>query len=389
MAKFYYFLLFSASTLCFCPFAYASEDTASPFPDNMIISDLPELPTNNEQPINNTAQTAQTDNQNVEDVVDIVPDSIKNENHEISNPTVSDIQIGTIPESSVEESENVTPIFLPPKNTNSSNDAKQPNGTKTTDKSLTETLKKENKQNIIEGTWIEKLVSANPLSTSENDNSKDDLVELVKKSRGKNKDGRSNASVFDISGIMLRMGLNQVEKTMKNRGFQRVNAKFTIPNFIKWRNEEACTSHGVIGFERLQSCITTLAKKGGYEYVYYVKYSKFDSKEEIEVFLTSNFTGNKVHKIIYKSGVPATSGNSPKAVYLRNIKVYDFWKKINQKYGNPDDKNNVTWGLGGNKPFLKAATGYLLLEDPMFVEMDYTRMSREDQRFIHSDYYNF
>ena len=132
-----------------------------------------------------------------------------------------------------------------------------------------------------------------------------------------------------------------------------------------------------------------MAKKGGYEYVYYVKYSKFDSKEEIEVFLTSNFTGNKVHKIIYKSGVPATSGNSPKAVYLRNIKVYDFWKKINQKYGNPDDKNNVTWGLGGNKPFLKAATGYLLLEDPMFVEMDYTRMSREDQRFIHSDYYNF
>mgnify|MGYP003399902006 FL=1 len=107
------------------------------------------------------------------------------------------------------------------------------------------------------------------------------------------------------------------------------------------------------------------------------------------MFLTSNFIGNKVHKIIYKSGVPATSGNSPKAVYLRNIKVYDFWKKINQKYGNPDDKNNVTWGLGGNKPFLKAATGYLLLEDPMFVEMDYTRMSREDQRFIHSDYYNF
>ena len=49
----------------------------------------------------------------------------------------------------------------------------------------------------------------------------------------------------------------------------------------------------------------------------------------------------------------------------------------------------VIWGLGGNKPYLNAATGYLKLEDPMFVEMDYTRMSREDQKFIHSDFYNF
>ena len=62
---------------------------------------------------------------------------------------------------------------------------------------------------------------------------------------------------------------------------------------------------------------------------------------------------------------------------------------MNQKYGHPDNKTNVTWGLGGNKPFLKASTGHLLLEDPMFREMDYTRMSREDQRFINSDFYNF
>ena len=96
-----------------------------------------------------------------------------------------------------------------------------------------------------------------------------------------------------------------------------------------------------------------------------------------------------VYKIVYISRIAAITGNSPKAVYLHNLKVYDFWKKINQKYGQPDNKTDVTWGLGGNKPYLKAATGYLLLEDPMFREMDYTRMSREDQRFIHSDFYNF
>ena len=168
-----------------------------------------------------------------------------------------------------------------------------------------------------------------------------------------------------------------------------MNAKFTIPNFIKWRNEEACSSQGIVGFERMQSCISTMAKKDGYEYVYFLKYAKFDSKEEIEIYLTSNFTDNKVYKVIYRSKIPAVPGNSQKAIYMRNLKVYDFWKKINQKYGEPDNKNNVTWGLGGNKPFLKATTGFLHLEDPMFVEMDYSRMSREDQRFVHSDFYNF
>ena len=262
-------------------------------------------------------------------------------------------------------------------------------------KSLTDTLKNDNKQNIIEGTWIEKITSLNPLANSKddkinNDESKEDNLEtLVKKSREKNKNGKSNASVFDISGIMLRMNLNQVEKTLKNRGFQKINAQFTIPNFIKWRNEETCSSQGIVGYERLQACVTTMAKKEGYEYVYYLKYAKFDSKEEIEVFLTSNFTENKVYKIIYRSKIPAIPGNSQKTIYIRNLKVYDFWKKINQKYGAPDNKENVTWGMGGNKPYLKAETGYLLLEDPMFVEMDYTRMSREDKRFVHSDFYNF
>ena len=55
----------------------------------------------------------------------------------------------------------------------------------------------------------------------------------------------------------------------------------------------------------------------------------------------------------------------------------------------PDNKDEVLWGLGGNKPYLKAASGVLLLEDPMLRELDYTRMSREDQRFINTDLYNF
>ena len=269
-----------------------------------------------------------------------------------------------------------------------------------TGKSLTETLKEDAEKtgkNLIEDTWVEKLTSSNPLSLLElktydddsADSDDDELESLVKTSRNKEKTGRSNASVFDIAGVMLRMSLQQTERTLQNRGFRKINAKFQIPNFIKWRNEETCRSEGVVGYERLEACVINKSKKGGYQYLQMLEYAKFDSKEEIEIYFTSNFTQNKVYKIVYRSRIASITGNSPKAVYIRNVKIYDFWKKINQKYGQPDNKTTVTWGMGGNKPYLKASTGYLLLEDPMFREMDYTRMSREDQRFINSDFYNF
>ena len=274
------------------------------------------------------------------------------------------------------------------------------------DQALTETLKKDKvpSQEIlplpkVEGTWVENITSSNPLSilnsdeTSTDDVKEEDLSLEGMVNRARNSastgQGRSNASVFDISGIMLRMNLKQVDETMQNRGFRKIMQKYQIPNFIKWRNEEKCRNDGVVGYERVEACVNDRSKKAGHQYVQTAKYQKFDTKEDIEVTFTSNFTENKVYRIIYKSQAASIRGNSPKAVYMRNIKVYDFWKKINQKYGKPDNKDNVTWGMGGNKPYLKAKTGYLLLEDPMFRELDYTRMSREDQRYMNTDLYSF
>ena len=269
------------------------------------------------------------------------------------------------------------------------------------DKTLTETLKSDTgakKPSLplaeVEDTWVGKLAETNPLSLLKNDekgetsNTLEGLVEDARKNAD-NANRRSNASVFDISGVMLRMSLKQVDRTMQNRGFRKILQRYQIPNFIKWRNEEYCRNSGVVGYERVEACITQKAKKDNHQYVQTTKYVKYDTKEEMVVTFSSNFTDNKVIKIVYKSQAASITGNSPKAVYLRNIKIYDFWKKINQKYGKPDDKENVTWGMGGDKPFLKASTGYLKLEDPMLRELDYTRMSREDQRYMNTDLYSF
>ncbi|MBE6445753.1 MAG: hypothetical protein E7019_06895 [Alphaproteobacteria bacterium] len=237
-------------------------------------------------------------------------------------------------------------------------------------------------------TWVDKLISKQKTDASQDTSSLETMVENAK-TMSKSSSNRSNVSVFDISGVMLRMSLKQVDSTLKNRLFKKVMSKYQIPNFIKWRNEEFCRNSGVVGYERIEACIAQKAKKDKHQYVQETKYIKYDTKEEISVFFTSNFTDNKVYKVTYKSQAANIAGNSPKSVYLRNIKIYDFWKKINQKYGAPDDKETVTWGLGDNKPFMKASTGYLMMEDPMLKELDYTRMSREDQRYMNTDLYSF
>lgn len=200
---------------------------------------------------------------------------------------------------------------------------------------------------------------------------------------------RSNASVFDISGIMLRMDRQQVLEAMQKRGYQKTAEHLEIPNFVRWRYEEQCRNQGVIGYERIGNCVILLAKKNNYQYVQHMAFSNFQTKETIDVYFTSNFTGNKVYRVMYETEAANIKGSGAKADYLRNIKVFDFWKKINQKYGAPDNREQVIWGLGDKKPSLQAATGRLVLEDPMLLELDYTRMSREDQKFMNTAVYTF
>lgn len=200
---------------------------------------------------------------------------------------------------------------------------------------------------------------------------------------------RSNASVFDVSGIMLRMNRQQTAQAMQKRGYRKTYEHLEIPNFIRWRYEELCRNQGVVGFERIGNCVVKMAKQNNYQYVQHEKYANFHTKEEVEVFYTSNFTGNKVHRIMYHTEAANVTGSGTKAAYLQNLKVFEFWKKINQKYGVPDNKEQVIWGLGENKPYLQAATGRLILTDPMLLELDYTRMSREDQKFMNTAVYTF
>ena len=241
-----------------------------------------------------------------------------------------------------------------------------------------EVLEEENEEN--KKTWINSLVNkvSEKVVASTSDNTDDNQIQH-----------RSNASVFDISGVMLRMNAQQASDILQKRGYRKTAEKLEIPNFIRWRYEEDCRNQGVVGYERLASCVIRMAKTNNYQYIQNLTFNNFQTKEVIDVFFTSNFTGNKVYRIMYSTDAANIKGSGAKADYLRNIKIFDFWKKINQKYGQPDNKEKITWGLGDKKPFLQAQTGKLVLYDPMLLELDYARMSREDQKFLNTAVYTF
>lgn len=289
------------------------------------------------------------------------------------------------------DSQTNVPLMQEPKSQNADTEQRVHVNTRQT---LTENIKENAAADVQETegapantTWINQLITSAKENIQSPSETSSPLANMLEQSQGQNR--RSNAAVFDISGVMLRMSFKQAEDALKKRGYKMTMQKMDVPNFIRWRNEDQCRGQGVVGYERLENCVIKLAKKGNYQFISQAQFNKYDSQETVQIFLTSTFTGNKIYKITYRSEAANVTGNSQKAMYLRNIKVYDFWKKINQKYGVPDNKNDVIWGLGSNKPYLKAATGFLLLEDNMLRELDYTRMSREDQRFMNTDVYTF
>lgn len=237
-------------------------------------------------------------------------------------------------------------------------------------------------------TWLESLITqgANELFKSkdvESEEKEQKRLEKVLKNR------RSNAALFDISQVKLRMTPAEVEAVLKPQGYIRISQEFRIPNFIRWRAEELCRIHSVIGFERLKACARDVAQTNGFEYIGSEVYKRHSTRETISVHYTSVFSNNLAHHIYYESDLPMSVSRASQYVYTNNLKIYDFWRRVDLRYGKPDNTSEVKWGLGGKKPFLKASTGRLELSDPVLKDLDAARMVNEDARLTNVPYYNF
>ncbi len=247
-------------------------------------------------------------------------------------------------------------------------------------------LSVDDNHNVSE-TWLKSLIregSKNFFKTEEEKEIEENKILSEKLSKQK-----TNAAFFDIAGIKLRMTPKEIENILKQQGYQKIMETLEVPNFIKWRSEEICRTSGIIGFERLKTCATKIAQENGYQYIHRQSYNRNSTRESIEILFTSTFTDNLSYKIFYKSNVTFSQSKSSQNIYLNNIKIYDFWRRISLKYGTPDNKTEIKWGKGGKKPYLKARMGELELMDPLLISLDTTRMFQADSRLSNTQYYNF
>lgn len=238
-------------------------------------------------------------------------------------------------------------------------------------------------------TWLRSLITKGTSDLFNADD--DDTPEKSEKRRVEQArlNRRSNAAYLDISGVKLRMSPKEIETALTTQGYRRIMQDIRIPNFIRWRSEEICRIHGIVGFERLRACAAGIARENGFEYVALEVYNRVSTKETMTVLYTSSFTDNLAHHIIYKSEVPISTSKASPQVYINNLKIYDFWRRVDLRYGPPDNTSEVKWGLGGKKPYMQASTGNLELVDPVLKDLDSARMLNEDSRLSNIPYYNF
>lgn len=261
------------------------------------------------------------------------------------------------------------------------------------DKSVLSTGSEENEVNKNDDpkyreTWLESLIAKGTSELFKSSDSKAIKAEKRRLAKVMQKK-RSNAANFDISNIKLRMTPAEIEKILTAQGYKRLSQEIRVPNFIKWRAEEICRIHGIVGFERLKACAREIAKANGYEYVAYEIYNRHTTLESLEIAYSSTFTDNLSYRILYKSDLPLSSSKASEYVYINNLKIYDFWRRVDIRYGKPDNTSEVKWGLGGKKPYLQASTGKLELVDPLLKDLDISRMINEDSRLSNVPYYSF
>ena len=247
-------------------------------------------------------------------------------------------------------------------------------------------LPDEENHNVSE-TWLKSLLKEGSKNFFKSEEEK--IVEEKKDFNEKLLKQKNNAAFFDIAGIKLRMSPKEIEDILTRQGYSKIMETMEVPNFIKWRSEELCRTNGIVGFERLKTCATKIAQENGYQFINKQSYNRNSTRESIDILYTSTFTDNLSYKIFYKSNVTFSQSKSSKNVYLNNIKIYDFWRRISLKYGDPDNKTEIKWGKGGKKPYLKAKMGELELMDPLLISLDTTRMFQADSRLSNTQYYNF
>lgn len=174
---------------------------------------------------------------------------------------------------------------------------------------------------------------------------------------------------FDIAGVMLGMGFDDVETLFyKSKGLYAPRKKnsiiYSIHKDWKYNLDYECRQDGIFIPEKLEHCIRTLAKNRGLLYASEMHLVRENTGETLDVYFTSNATDNVVWRIVYNNDVNELEGDSEKFANQREKKILAFWQSVLDKYGAPNSGTDK-WASSDNAydPVMTAYYGALDLVD--------------------------
>ncbi|MCT4552498.1 MAG: hypothetical protein N4A44_02430 [Alphaproteobacteria bacterium] len=178
---------------------------------------------------------------------------------------------------------------------------------------------------------------------------------------------------FDISNIKLGMKIKDVRKAIKKLKFKEVKSKTNVPEFFKYNYDLECRNRNILKPDNLEMCINSFARRDNIEYVQLLQFKKADSDEAVDIYFTSNLTGNVVYKIQYKNDLNKILGDGKNFKYQREENRRAFWYKVVKKYGEPNVEGDLIWryDVSNEKSVtLKASFEGLILESTGMNEQD-------------------
>lgn len=195
---------------------------------------------------------------------------------------------------------------------------------------------------------------------------------------------QTDASKFDIAGVMLRMSPREVMEVASANGFALKFKNTKIPPFLQWKYRQECFKQKVIRFADVKHCIQERAQEKKEEYVEKLVFEKPEYRETLTVDFTSLFADNGAYRIRYVNKGNHSWGDTYEGMFLKRKRRQDFWRAVIQKYGQPDDENAMIWSNSEEGASLEAdltltfLDASLVLEDLSMTDTDSENMRAQD-----------
>lgn len=218
--------------------------------------------------------------------------------------------------------------------------------------------------------------------------------ELPKQQTAQRKIPYHNVMPFTIAGFGLGMNPDEVQFIAETNGFNITKQKMAVPLFKTFYYTTWCKEQGLYRMEDIGQCVEEYARENNDLFVEDMTVERPFTNEYIRILFTTHSTDNESFKIYYENKGDASIGWTYPDMAMRKLREGQFWKKMFDTYGYPDDPEELIWG-DPKKAFMQARimgsalNAYIVLFNRELDTDDYFSAEGEYKTFEYPEQFHF